>query len=149
MRPATDYADPVTIKLSDEARRLFNQPVFAILSTVGPNGAPQSSVIWVRTDGDEVLFSTIRGRLKARNMERNPNVSLCAYDPADPYVYVEIRGTVSMTEEGGVELIDELSRAYDGVPWTVRPAETRVVCRVTPTKVIEHVAAQSKKDHDA
>jgi len=139
----------VTIKLSDEARRLFNRPVFAILSTAGPNGAPQSSVIWVRTDGDDVLFSTIRGRLKARNMERNPKVSLCAYDPADPYVYVEIRGTVTMIEEGGVELIDELSRAYDRVPWTVRPHETRVVCRVTPTKVIEHVAPQSKQDHEA
>lgn len=139
----------MTIKLSDEARRLFNRPVFAVLSTVGSNGAAQSSVIWVRTDGDEVLFSTIRGRLKARNMERNPRVSLCAYDPADPYVYVEIRGTVSMVEEGGVELIDELSRAYDDVAWTVRPNETRVVCRVTPTKVIEHIAPQSKKDDDS
>lgn len=138
----------MTIKLSDEARRLLNTPVFAILSTAGPSGAPQSSVIWVRTDGDDVLFSTIRGRLKARNMERNPKVSLCAYDPADPYSYVEVRGTVSMTEEGGAELIDELSRAYDSGPWTVRPSEIRVVCRVTPTKVIEHIAPQSTKDHD-
>jgi PPOX class probable F420-dependent enzyme len=139
----------VTIKLSDEARRLLNPPVFAILSTVGPSGSPQSSVIWLRTNGDDVLFSTIRGRLKTRNMERNPTVSLCAYDPSDPYSYVELRGTVSMTEDGGVELIDELSRAYDGVPWTVRPSETRVVCRVTPIKVIEHQASQSKKRQDA
>lgn len=138
----------MTIKLSDTARRLFQTPVFAVLSTVSPSGAPQTSVIWVRTDGDEVLFSTIRGRLKTTNMERNPRVSLCAYDPEDPYSYVEIRGTVSMVEEGGVELIDELSRAYDGVPWTVRPQETRVVVRVTPTKVIEHVTAQSKKTDD-
>jgi hypothetical protein len=52
---------------------------------------------------------------------------------------------VSLTEDGGDALIDELSRAYDRKPWTVRPHETRVVCRVTPTKVIEHVAAQSPK----
>jgi hypothetical protein len=64
-------------------------------------------------------------------------------------VRVEVRGTVSMTEEGGVELIDELSRAYDGVPWTVRPTETRVVVRVTPTKVIEHIAPQSKQSEKA
>ena len=133
------------VTLSDDARRLFGPPVFAVLSTVSPSGAPQSSVIWVRTDGDDVLFSTIRGRLKCNNMERNPRVSLCAYDPADPYTYVEVRGTVTLTEEGGVELIDELSRAYDGVPWTVRPQETRVVVRLTPTKVIEHVAPQSTK----
>jgi hypothetical protein len=54
-----------------------------------------------------------------------------------------------MVEEGGVELIDELSRAYDDVAWTVRPNETRVVCRVTPTKVVEHVAPQSKQSHEA
>jgi len=139
----------VTFKLSDSARRLLQAPVFAILSTAGPSGAVQSSVIWVRTDGDDVVFSTIRGRLKTRNMERNPQVSLCAYDPQDPYSYVEVRGTVSMVEKGGVELIDELSRAYDGVPWTVRPTETRVVVRLTPTKIIEHIAPQSEKNDEA
>ena len=127
----------MTIKLSDTARRLLNPPVFAILSTAAPSGAVQSSVIWVRTDGDDILFSTILGRLKTRNMQRNPRVSLCAYDPADPYVYIEVRGTVTFTEAGGVDLIDELSRAYDGEPWRVRPAETRLVVRVTPTKIFE------------
>ena len=128
---------------------LLDHNTFFVLSTTGRDGAPQSSVIWATREDDEIVFSTIRGRVKTRNMERNPQVSLCAYDPADPYSYVEVRGTVSMVEEGGVELIDELSRAYDGVPWTVRPTETRVVCRVTPTKVIEHIAPQSKKEDDA
>lgn len=127
------------VRLTDEARRLFQAPVFAVLSTVSESGAPQSSVIWVRHDGDDLLFSTIRGRLKTRNMERNPHVSLCAFDPGDPYVYVEVRGTVTLTEDGGVDLIDELSRAYVGRPWVVRPAETRVVVRVTPTRVIERI----------
>jgi PPOX class probable F420-dependent enzyme len=127
----------VTTKLSDTARRLLNPPVFAILSTAAASGLVQSSVIWVRTDGDDVLFSTILGRLKTRNMQRNPRVSLCAYDPADPYRYIEVRGTVTFTEAGGVELIDELSRAYDGEPWRVRPAERRLVVRVTPTKIFE------------
>jgi len=127
----------VTTKLSDTARRLLNPPVFAILSTAAPSGSVQSSVIWVRTDGDDILFSTILGRLKTRNIQRNPRVSLCAYDPADPYRYIEVRGTVTFTEAGGVELIDELSRAYDGEPWRVRPAETRLVVRVTPIKIFE------------
>lgn len=132
-------------ELTDEACRLFQAPVFAVLSTVSDAGAPQASVVWVRQDGDDLLFSTIRGRFKTRNMERDPRVSLCAYDPEDPYLYVEVRGTVTLTEEGGVELIDELSRAYDGKPWVVRPAETRVVVRVTPTRVVEHIAPQSRR----
>lgn len=131
--------------LSDYARRLLGPPVFAVLCTVNADGSPQSSVIWLRADGDDLLFSTIRGRRKCRNMERDPRVSLCAYDPQDPYSYVEVRGTVTMTEEGGDALIDELSRAYDDKPWTPRPSETRVVARVRPTKVVEHVATQSPR----
>jgi PPOX class probable F420-dependent enzyme len=125
--------------------RLFQEPVFVVMTTINPDGAPQSSVVWARVDGSDVLMSTIRGRRKCRNMERDPRVTLLAYDPEDPYAYTELRGTVTLTEEGGDALIDELSRAYEREPWTIRPAETRVVVRFTPTKVIEHVAAQSKR----
>lgn len=133
------------VVLPDGARRLLDERVFAVLATVTAGGAPQSSVIWVKRDGDDAVFSTIRGRLKTRNMEREPRVSLCLYDPADPYQYVEIRGEVSLTEEGGDALIDELSRAYDGRPWQPRPGDVRVVCRLTPTKVIERVTRQSPR----
>lgn len=135
----------VGIALPEATRRLLDERVFAVLATVTASGAPQSSVIWVKRDGDEVLFSTIRGRLKTRNMEREPRVSLCLYHPEDPYQYVEIRGEVSLTEQGGDALIDELSRAYDGKPWKPRPHDVRVVCRVRPTKVVERVTPQSPK----
>ena len=123
--------------LTDLARRLVDGPTFAVLSTINPDGAPQSSVVWVKRDGDQIVFSTIRGRRKTRNMERDPRVNVTLYDPADPYHYVEVRGTVSLTEDGGPELIQELSRKYDGTPFTEgHPANVRVVVRVTPTKVI-------------
>lgn len=130
-------------RLPAEVRPLFQAPVFVVMTTINPNGQPQSSVVWAKLDGDQVLISTIRGRLKCRNMERDPRITLAAYDPEDPYVYAELRGTVTLSEEGGAELIDELSRVYQDKPWQVRPAETRVVVRFTPTKVIHHVAPQS------
>lgn len=133
------------MNLSEAARRLLNPPVFAVLTTVNEDGGPQSSVVWLRTDGDELVFSTIRGRLKCRNMERDPRVSVCAYDPDDPYSYVEVRGTVTLSEAGGDELIDQMSRAYQDKPWTPRPGEVRVVARVTATRVVEHVAPQSPR----
>ena len=72
-------------------------------------------------------------------MERDPRVSLCLYDPADPYRYVEVRGTVALTEEGGPELIQELSLRYDGTAFREgNPANVRVVVRVRPTHVVEH-----------
>jgi PPOX class probable F420-dependent enzyme len=125
--------------LPELAGQLLDQNTFVVLITTNQNGSPQSSVIWAKRDGDEIVFSTIRGRLKTRNIERDPRVSICAYDPADPYRYVEIRGTVSLTEQGGPELIDELSRRYTGKPFQEsHPDNIRVVCRVTATKTFTH-----------
>ena len=125
--------------MNEMLRELLDRRAFLVLSTINPDGAPQSSVIWAKHDDGDVVFSTIRGRRKTRNMERDPRVSICVYDPANPYRHVELRGTVAITEEGGPELIDELSRAYDGKPWIEKvPGVTRVVCRVTATKVVEH-----------
>jgi len=128
----------VSAALTELARQLLDGNVFVVLGTVSPDGSPQSSVIWAKRDGDEVVFSTIRGRRKTRNMERDPRVTLCAYDPVDPYRYIEIRGTVTLSEDGGPDLIQELSLRYDGERFTESdPANVRVVCRVTPTRVIE------------
>jgi PPOX class probable F420-dependent enzyme len=125
--------------LPDLAKKLLDANTFVVLSTVNPDGGPQSSVVWAKRDGDELVFSTILGRRKTRNMQRDPRVSVCFYDPADPYRYVEIRGTVRMTTEGGPELIDELSQRYDGKPFREsRPDNVRVVCRVSPRKVLAH-----------
>jgi PPOX class probable F420-dependent enzyme len=123
-------------KLPALARELLDRRAFAVITTINPDGSPQSSVIWAGHDGEGILFSTIRGRRKTRNLERDPRAAFLAYDPADPYRYVEVRGTVTLTEEGGDELIDELCRAYAGRSWPHRPEEVRVVCRLTATHVV-------------
>jgi PPOX class probable F420-dependent enzyme len=126
----------VAVTLPELARRLIDGQTFATLATVNPDGSPQSTVVWVKRDGEEILFSSIRGRRKTRNIERDPRVTLVVFDPANPYQYVEVRGTVSMTEEGGRELIDELSHKYTGQPYTYdKPEFVRVVFRITPTHV--------------
>ena len=127
------------VSLGELAERLIDGNVFVTLSTINPDGGPQSSVIWVKRDGDEVVFSTILGRRKTLNMEPDPRVSLCFFDPANPYRYIEVRGTVTMTTDGGPELIEELSQRYDGRSFTESsPDNVRVVCRVTATRVVTH-----------
>ncbi len=126
------------MKLPELARRLADGNTFAVVSTTNRDGSPQSSVVWIKRDGDDLLFSSIRGRRKTRNLERDPRVSITMFDPSDGYSYVEVRGTVSMTEEGGRELIDELSHKYEGKPFVEgRPDNVRVVFRVTPTHVVD------------
>jgi PPOX class probable F420-dependent enzyme len=127
----------MTTSLPDNVRELLDGNTFVVVTTINSDGSPQSTVVWVKRDGDDVLFSTIRGRRKTRNMERDPRVSICAYDPANPYSYFTIEGAVTLVEEGGRELITELSLKYDDKPFTFNPPEqVRVVCRLTPDKVI-------------
>ena len=123
--------------IPDELRQLLDAHEYGVLATINPDGSPQSSVIWATYDDEAVIFSTIRGRRKTRNLERDPRASLCVYQRSDPNRYVEVRGVVSLTEEGGPELIERLSHAYDGQTFTEgNPANVRVVARLTPTRVI-------------
>ncbi|PPK70640.1 PPOX class F420-dependent oxidoreductase [Actinokineospora auranticolor] len=122
--------------LSDAARALFDGPNFAVLSTINADGSPQSSVLWVTRDGDDILLSTLVGRKKERNLRRDPRVSLTIYAADNPYAYAEVRGTAELTTEGGGELIHTLARKYTGEDYKAdAPGAERVVVRITPTRV--------------
>ncbi|MEV6297788.1 PPOX class F420-dependent oxidoreductase [Actinoplanes sp. NPDC051861] len=126
----------MTVALPGAARTLIDNPTYAVLTTINLDGSPQSTVVWVKRDGDDVLFSTVRGRVKAANMERDPRVSICAFDPAQPYRYCTVEGAVALSDDEG-DLIGELSYKYANEPWTAdEPGTVRVVCRLTPTRVI-------------
>ncbi len=122
-----------------EALPILDAPEFATMATSNPNGYPHLSVVWVERDGDDLLVSTIKGRRKYLNMERDPKVALLVYPKDNPYSYVEVRGTVTMTEEGGRELIDRLNAQYTGsdrYPGDDGTDNVRVVCRITPDKIV-------------
>lgn len=128
----------MTASLSDKAKALFDGKNFATVGTIEPDGQPQLSPVWVKTDGDDVLFSTTVGRRKHQNILRDNRVSVSVYDQEDPYTYVEVRGTATMTEEGGRALIDEFAKKYrdlDSYPWD-GPDAVRVVVRITPERVV-------------
>jgi PPOX class probable F420-dependent enzyme len=128
----------VSVQLSDSAKALIDGKSFAVLATVQADGSPQASVVWIRRDGDDLLFSTVEGRRKHLNMVRDPRISVVINPPESPYTYLEFRGEVSLTREGGRELIDELARKYRGES-EYRfdgPDDVRVVARLTPRKVV-------------
>ena len=123
----------------DKAKELLDKPKqFAIISTIEPDGQPQSSVVWYERDGEDLLISTVQDR-KHKNLVRDPRCTVLVYDMDQPYSYVEVRGHVEMTTEGGRELIDKFARAYQG--WERYPADdgtdnVRVVVRVIADKVV-------------
>ena len=131
----------MSISLSDATLALLDGKNYAILATINPDGSPQTSVLWVGRYGNDLLFSTVAGRVKHRNMERDPRVSVTVLDSADPENYVELRGRVSMTPDVGRALDTRLSWKYDGRdPGEDRPGAVRVVVRMVVEKVTGYAA---------
>jgi PPOX class probable F420-dependent enzyme len=126
---------------NEATKALLDGKNYPVVATTNADGSPQSSVVWARRDGDTVVFATVQGRRKERNIRRDPRVSVSVFDLADPENYVEIRGRAEVTVEGGRELIDELSRKYVGKDFPPEPAEVvRVLVRVVPEHITGHSA---------
>jgi PPOX class probable F420-dependent enzyme len=133
---ATSRVSILTI-LTDAARQLLDDVNPAVLGTVNPDGSPQTSVVWVCRNGDDLLISSAAGRRKERNLQREPRASLTVYDREDPLRYVEIRGQATITEDLGRELAVRLAEEYEGPSagqeyLDLPPEVVRVVIRITP-----------------
>ncbi|HUC59862.1 MAG TPA: PPOX class F420-dependent oxidoreductase [Streptosporangiaceae bacterium] len=125
----------MAISLSAGTIRLLDGRNYAVLATLNEDGSPQTSAMWVGRDGDDLLMSTVEGRLKHRNMVRDPRVSVTVIDSADPENYVELRGTVTMAPDVGRTFDTSLSWKYDGKdPDPDRPGAVRVIVRVQVAK---------------
>jgi PPOX class probable F420-dependent enzyme len=126
----------MAIPLTQPTLRLIHGKNYGVLATVNPDGSPQTSVIWIGRDDDGVLFTTVAGRVKHRNVMRDPRVSITVIESADPENYVELRGRVaSITPDVAREMDTQLSWKYDGRdPAPDRPGAVRVVVRVAPEK---------------
>ncbi len=116
---------------------LMQKPAFAHLATIREDGTPQVTPVWFDYDGEFVLIDSAEGRLKDRNIRRDPRVTIEIQDPANPYRYLEIRGKVEVvTTDGANDMIDKLSMKYLGqakYPYA-RPGEVRVLYKIRPLK---------------
>ncbi len=116
---------------------LFAKKAVANLATLMPDGSPQVTPVWVDFDGVHIRVNSARGRLKDKNMKRNPLVALAISDPENPFRYLEVRGrVVEITEEGASEHIDALAKKYldvDKYPGR-EPGEVRVMYKIEPLR---------------
>jgi PPOX class probable F420-dependent enzyme len=116
---------------------LFNKRSFASLATLMPDGRPQVSPVWCEYDGKHVVINSAKGRVKDRNMRREPRVALAVIDPDNPYRYLQIHGRVVEVEENGADAhIEKLSHKYTGKDYAHRqPGEVRVIYRIAPDRM--------------
>lgn len=122
---------------------LLTRPVAGVLTTMMPDGQPQSSLVWCDTDGECARVNTTAERQKGRNMIANPRVTLLIVDPDDTTRYLEIRGAAELIEDGALEHLDALTRQYSDhlrfygnvYPLEQQERETRLLCRIRATKI--------------
>ena len=125
-------------KIPESHADIFDKKAFAHLSTIMPDGSPQASAVWVDTEGPYILVNSAEGRLKDRNIRRDPRVAISVTDPENPYSSLMIRGRVSkITNEGADAHIDKMAKKYMGVdeyPFRT-PEEVRVIYYIEPERV--------------
>jgi PPOX class probable F420-dependent enzyme len=131
----------VTPNFDEATRAILDGKNFATVATLGPDGAPHTSVVWVTRAQDVVLFSTTASRQKARNLRADPRISVTIFDLANPYSTVEIRGIAELVDDPTGSLPKELSHKYLEVdPPPPDADEIRLIVRITPGKILRFTA---------
>ena len=125
-------------RIAKEDLDLFEKRAFAQLATLMADGSPQVSPVWVDYDGTHVLINSALGRVKDRNMRRDPRVAISIQDPDNLYRSLALRGRVTeITQQGAEEHIDKLAKKYlgkDKYPFR-QPGEARVLYKILPERV--------------
>jgi PPOX class probable F420-dependent enzyme len=124
--------------LSPGQKKLFEDPNFGHLATLMADGSPQVTPVWVEMEGENILVNTAEGRIKPRNVRRDPRVAISIYNQANPYSAAWIRGRViEVRAEGADEGIDRLAKKYigqDRYPWR-SPDEQRLTLVIQPERI--------------
>jgi PPOX class probable F420-dependent enzyme len=125
-------------KLTEKQAKLFRDRNWATVTTLRADGSPHATPVWIDTDGEHVIFNTVIGRAKERELRRDPRVAVTVL-PADDQQsgYVSVTGTAELSEEGASEHIDKMAKKYldlDKYPYH-QPGDRRVIVTITPERV--------------
>lgn len=131
----------MSISIPNSHLDLLTKPIHGILTTIMPDGQPQSSLVWCDFDGEYPCVNTTLERQKGKNLAANPKVNLLIVDPDDTGRYLEIRGQVELVTDGALAHLDQITRQYTQHPKYYgyvfseerRARETRIICRIRPT----------------
>lgn len=126
--------------LHDKVRTLAEGANFAALTTVLPDGQPQTHIMWVGCDDEHLIINTEVHRRKFKNVEQDPRVTVTIWDADNPYSFVEVRGQVVDTVTGDEARgnIDALSQKYMGRDYASDIQSERVILRIAPDRQVIH-----------
>ena len=127
----------MAIALPQSVKKILQDKAYGHVITLNAAGKPQLTMVWTDVEGDEVLFNTAEGRLKPKNLRRDPRIVISVQDRNDPQSYMVFHGKASVTEAGADEHIDKLAKRFLGVdkyPFR-RPGEKRLIVRIKVDRI--------------
>ena len=127
----------MAIPLPQSVKKIMQDKAYGHVVTFNADGKPQVTMVWMDVEGDEVLFNTAEGRLKPKNLRRDPRVIISVQDRNDPQSYMVFHGRATVTEPGADDHIDKLAKRFLGVdkyPFR-RPGEKRLIVRVKVERI--------------
>ncbi len=130
--------------IPEDAYPLIDEPNFAHIATLMPDGTPQVTPVWIDRDGDTIVFNTAKGRAKHRNLLRDPRVAISVLDGDNPYRYLQVRGRAEFVEDGADAHIDKMAKKYldkDAYPFR-QEGEERIIVRVVPETIDWHAPSR-------
>ncbi len=129
----------MAIILTERTVKLIDGKNFAFLATLQPDGSPHVTPMWIDHEGDMILMNTAMGRIKQRNVTRDPRVSIAIVDSNNPYDRIVMHGrVVSQTEQGAEAHIDKLAKKYTGANkyQKASPTEKRIILKIEPLQIL-------------
>lgn len=134
---------PGTLPIPPSHLDLLTRPICGVLTTMGPDGRPESSLVWVDWDGECARVNTTTERRKGRNLLANPRCSLLVVDPENTGRFIQVRGDAELVTDGALEHLDALTRTYTRhpryygfvYPVEQQARETRVICRIHARRI--------------
>jgi PPOX class probable F420-dependent enzyme len=123
--------------LPQPVKKILEDKAYGHVITFDPSGKPQVTMVWMDVDGDDVVFNTAEGRLKPKNLQRDPRVIISVQDRNDPQSYMVFHGKATIAEAGADAHIDKLAKRFlgaDKYPFR-RPGEKRLIVRVKPDRI--------------
>jgi PPOX class probable F420-dependent enzyme len=125
------------IALPQSVKKILQDKAYGHVITLNADGKPQVTMVWIDVEGDEVLFNTAEGRLKPKNLRRDPRIIVSVQDRNDPQSHMVIHGKATVTEAGADPHIDKLANRFlgaDKYPFR-RPGEKRLIVRIKVDRI--------------
>ncbi len=135
----------MTTNITPAVVQLIEDKNLAFVSTLMKDGSPQITPTWIDLVDGIIIVNTAEGRVKHRNVSRDPRVAISIVDRNNPFNMVTIKGqVVEQTTTGADVHIDKMAKKYLGVDKYsfAMPGEKRILLKIAPQKIF-HMTPRS------